>query len=52
MAKRVIAGLVAALVLFYIITSPGQSASVAHGAWNAAVSVAHGIGTFFDKLAS
>lgn len=52
MAKIAIIGLVVAFLLFYIITSPDQAANIAQGSWHAAVNVAHGIGTFFDKLAS
>ena len=52
MAKTAIIGLVAAFVLFYVVTSPDQAANIANGAWGVAVNVAHGIGRFFDKLAS
>jgi hypothetical protein len=52
MVKIAIAALVGAFVLFYIITSPTNSADIAEGAWHVAVNIAHGIGHFFDKLAS
>ena len=52
MVKLAIAALVGAFVLFYIVTSPDQAANIVHGAWKVAVNVAHGIGNFFDKLAT
>ena len=52
MVKVVVVGLVAAFVLFYIMTSPDQAADIAHNVWNLAVDVAHGVGNFFNKLAS
>lgn len=52
MAKLAIVGLVGAFLLFYIITSPDHAASIANGGWDALVNIAHGIGRFFDKLAS
>ncbi len=50
--KAVVAGLVVAFVLFYVISSPDQAANIFHGTWNATVHIAHGIGKFVDKLAS
>ncbi|SHF83427.1 hypothetical protein SAMN05443575_1024 [Jatrophihabitans endophyticus] len=50
--KLAVVGLLAAFVLFYIITSPDQAADIANGSWNFVVKVAHGIGDFVDKLAS
>jgi hypothetical protein len=52
MAKLVIAVLIGAFVLFYIITSPDNAAHIATGAWHAAVTIAHGVGNFFNKLSS
>lgn len=52
MAKLAIVGLIGAFILFYIVTSPDQAANIANGGWNVLVNVAHGIGKFFDKLAS
>jgi len=50
--KLVVAGIVAAFLLFYIITSPDQAATIVHGTWHVAVNVAHGVGGFLNKLAS
>ena len=52
MVKVGIAGLVGVFVIFYIMTSPDQAATMAHGAWHGAVNIAHGIGNFLDKLSS
>jgi hypothetical protein len=52
MVKLAIAGVIGAFVLFYIMTSPDQSANMVHNSWHIAVNVAHGIGKFFDKVAS
>jgi hypothetical protein len=52
MVKLVVAGLIAAFLLFYISTSPDQAASIFHTGWHSAVNVAHGIGNFVDKLTS
>jgi len=52
MAKLAIAGLIGAFILFYIMTSPDQAANIVSGSWDTLVNVAHGIGRFFDKLAS
>ena len=52
MGKLAIVGVLVALVLFYVITSPDNAAEIATGAWNAIVDIAHGIGRFVDKLAS
>lgn len=52
MAKFAIVAIVGLFVLFYIITSPDQAANMVHGVWHGAVTMAHGIGHFFDKLAS
>jgi hypothetical protein len=50
--KLVVAGVIVAFVLFYVMTSPSQAADIVHTGWNSAVNVAHGIGDFVDKLAS
>lgn len=52
MTKIVIVGLIGAFVLFYVVTSPDQAATVVKGAGHLATSVAHGVGNFFDRLAS
>ncbi len=52
MVKVAIVGVIAAFLLFYIMTSPDQAAGIAHNVWKLAVDVAHGVGHFFDKLAS
>lgn len=52
MVKVAIAGLVAAFLVFYIMTSPDQAANMAKGVGHIATNVAHGIGDFLDKLAS
>ncbi|GAB2487887.1 hypothetical protein [Jatrophihabitans fulvus] len=52
MVKAAVIGLVAAFVLFYIVTQPDSAATIANGAWDAVVNVAHGIGDFVKKLSS
>ena len=52
MVKVVIASAVVLFVVFYIVTSPDNAASMAHGAGHLVSHVAHGIGNFLDKLAS
>jgi hypothetical protein len=50
--KRVVAGLVAVFLVFYIMTSPDTAANIVQSTWDVAVNVAHGIGNFLNKLAS
>jgi Ca2+/H+ antiporter len=50
--KRVVAGLVVVFLIFYIMTSPDAAANIVQSTWNVAVNVAHGVGTFLNKLAS
>jgi hypothetical protein len=50
--KLVLAGLVGAFVIFYIMSSPDQAAEMAKGSWHLVTDVAHGIGDFLNKLAS
>lgn len=50
MAKLVIAGLLIAFVLFYVMTSPDQAAQIATGGWDGLVDIAHGVGRFLNKL--
>jgi hypothetical protein len=52
MVKTAIAGLVGVFIIFYIMTSPDQAATIVKGTGHLATSVAHGIGNFLDKLAS
>jgi hypothetical protein len=52
MVKVAVLGLVGAFVLFYIMTSPDQAATMVKGAGHLATNVAHGVGDFLDKLAS
>jgi preprotein translocase subunit SecG len=52
MVKVTIAVLVAAFLIFYIMTSPDQAADMAKGIGHLATHVAHGVGHFLDKLAS
>jgi hypothetical protein len=52
MVKVAILGLVGAFVIFYIMTSPDQAATIVKGAGHLATNVAHGMGDFLDKLAS
>ncbi len=49
---KIATGLVAAFLIFYIMTSPNQAANIVHATWHVAVNVAHGVGSFVDKLAS
>jgi hypothetical protein len=50
--KLAIAGLVGAFVLFYVMNSPDQAATIAKGTWHLITHVAHGIGDFINKLAT
>jgi hypothetical protein len=50
MTKHAIPGVIIAFLIFYVITSPDQAASIFHSAWQSVVNVAHGLGTFVDKL--
>ena len=50
--KVVLAGLVGAFLIFYVMTSPDQAANIAKGTGHLVTNVAHGVGTFIDKLAS
>lgn len=52
MVKVAIAGLIGAFVIFYIMTSPDQAATIVTGAGHLAANVANGVGDFLDKLAS
>ena len=52
MVRIAIIGLVGAFVIFYIMTSPDQAATIVKGTGHLATSVAHGVGNFLDKLAS
>jgi hypothetical protein len=51
-AKIAILGVVGAFVIFYIINSPDQAATMVKGAGHLATSVAHGVGDFLNKLSS
>ncbi len=50
--KLVVAGVVAAFLIFYIMTSPDNAVDIVHQGWKVTVNVAHGVGTFVDKLSS
>ncbi len=50
--KLALAGLVAAFVIFYVMTSPDQAANIAKGSWHLVTHIAHGVGSFLDKLSS
>jgi hypothetical protein len=52
MVKVTIAGLIGAFVIFYIMTSPDQAATMVKGTGHLATNVAHGVGNFLDKLSS
>jgi hypothetical protein len=52
MVKVTVAGIVVLFVIFYIVTSPDNAASMAHGAGHVVSHVANGIGNFLDKLSS
>lgn len=52
MVKLAVVGIVSAFVLFYVMTSPDQAASIVHNVWHTTVNGAHGIGHFVDKLSS
>jgi hypothetical protein len=50
--KLVVTAIVVAFVLFYVMTSPDQAANIVQGTWAIAVNVAHGVGSFINKLVS
>ena len=50
--KLAIAGVVGAFVVFYIMKSPDQAATIAKGTWHFVSHLAHSIGGFLDKLVS
>ncbi len=50
--KSTVGVLVLVFIVFYIMTSPDQAANIFDTSWHALVNVAHGVGKFFDKLAS
>jgi hypothetical protein len=52
MVKLAIAGLIGAFVIFYVMTSPDQAATMVKGAGHLATSIANGVGDFLNKLAS
>jgi hypothetical protein len=52
MVKIAIVGLIGAFLVFYIMTSPDQAATMVKGAGHVATNVAHGVGDFLNKLAS
>ena len=52
MTKVAFGGVLVAFALFFIVTSPDEAASIFHAGWQSVVNVAHGVGNFFDKLAS
>jgi hypothetical protein len=52
MVKITIAGVIAAFLIFYIMTSPDQAVDIARGAGHLTAKIAHGIGRFLDKLDS
>lgn len=51
MVKITIAGLVGAFLIFYIMTSPDQAATIAKGVGHLTSHVAHGVGHFIDNVA-
>jgi hypothetical protein len=52
LVKVAVAGVVVLFLVFYIVNSPDNAASMAHSAGHLVSHVAHGIGNFLDKLAS
>jgi NADH:ubiquinone oxidoreductase subunit 6 (subunit J) len=49
--KAVIIGAVVVFLIFYVMTSPTQAATIVHASWQLAVHLAHGAGDFVNKLA-
>lgn len=49
--KVVVTGAIVVFLVFYIMTSPDQAASMVHNGWHAASDLAHGLGNFVNKLA-
>jgi len=52
MTKVAISGILVAFLVFYVVTSPDQAANIFHTSWHTVVNIAHGLGKFFDKVAS
>lgn len=48
--KKIVLWTVVAFLIYAIIVSPGQAASIFQGAWNLIVQAAHGIATFFNAI--
>ncbi|MDQ2797384.1 MAG: hypothetical protein M3Y06_09505 [Actinomycetota bacterium] len=52
MVKVVVAAVIGAFLVFYMLTSPDQAAEIVRGIGHFASKLAHGVGHFIDKLAS
>lgn len=50
--KTGVTAVVVAFLIFFVLSSPDNAATIAHGAWNTVVHIAHGLNTFLDKLSS
>jgi hypothetical protein len=50
--KTGVTAVVVAFVIFFVLSSPDNAATICHGAWNTVVHIAHGLNTFIDKLSS
>ncbi len=48
--KTGMTAVVVAFVIFFILSSPDNAATIAHGAWGVVENVAHGLNDFIDKL--
>lgn len=49
-AKKLIAAVLVAFVIFYVVTSPDDAAKISHTVWHGVVNTAHGVSTYIDKL--
>jgi hypothetical protein len=47
---QVIALVLLAFLIFFVVTSPDEAAKVAHALWDGLVHTAHGVVNFIDKL--
>jgi len=52
MTKAAIPGVIIAFLIFYVMTSPDQAATIFHTGWHSVVNIAHGVSRFINKLAS
>ncbi len=48
--KKFFTWVLVAFLFFYAIVFTDSAVAMCHGAWHATVTIAHGVGNFFDRL--